>query len=354
MNPKRKAVAVAAAGTALGVAGLGVIAMPAGADAAPELPPVSAEALVESVFSAESPALSGTIELDNGLGLPAIPGAPALDMDSARVHNDGEGRSRLAMQDGGTERTIVHDGATVWNYDSASNTATKTTLPAEAATGHGMTGDGQVTDPTSAAKDVLQAVRQSSTVTVDGTARVADRAAYELVLTPKPTERTLLREVRVAVDSETRLPLRLAVLTHGTTEPALQVGFSDVEFGPQPAGLFRFTPPPGATVEERQADQGREHAPKTEAEPQFDAVGEGWDTVLVGEVPAELLTQQAPGSDDVNVRGLLGQIGKPVTGSFGSGHVISTNVGNALVTDDGRVAFGAVPEQVLIQTLGDR
>ena len=65
------------------------------------------------------------------------------------------------------------------------------------------------------------------TVAVDGTAEVAGRAAYQLVLTPLPTERTLLREVRVAVDAETRQPLQLTVLAQGSGEPALQVGFSE-------------------------------------------------------------------------------------------------------------------------------
>jgi hypothetical protein len=41
-----------------------------------------------------------------------------------------------------------------------------------------------------------------------------------------------------------------------------------------------------------------------------------------------------------------------VHGTWGSGYVIGTNVGNALLTSDGRVAIGFVPQQVLIQALG--
>jgi len=54
----------------------------------------------------------------------------------------------------------------------------------------------------------------------------------------------------------------------------------------------------------------------------------------------------------VDPKRLLSQFGKPVRGAFGSGYVITTKVGTALVTDDGRFAVGAVPEQVLIEALG--
>ena len=80
------------------------------------------------------------------------------------------------------------------------------------------------------------------------------------MLTPLPTERTLLREVRVAVDAETRQPLQLTVLAQGSGEPALQVGFSEIAYGPQDASLFTFTPPPGTTVQDAPAREGRRTA----------------------------------------------------------------------------------------------
>ncbi|WP_216209462.1 LolA family protein [Amycolatopsis aidingensis] len=373
MNPKKRAITVAAAGTALGVAGLGLIAMPAGAGSEPQLPEVSAEELVESAVTAEHPAFGGTVQVDNQLGLPTLPGMGPLELDAAEVHSNGQDASRLGLRDGSAERTIVHNGNTVWTYDSAENTATKLTLPAEAERKRDqLPRESELNgNPAELAATVLDRVRETSTVAVDGTATVADRPAYELVLTPKPSERTLLREVRVAVDAGTRMPLRLAVHTHGTTEPALQVGFSDISFGEQPAELFQFTPPAGATVTEENAtehhEKGREHAEGTkdakDAKDAADirAVGDGWDTTLVGSVPGEMLNQQfgaEEGRDDdrregrpADVRGLLQQLGKQVNGSFGTGYVISTKVGTALVTEDGRFAAGFVPEQVLIQAL---
>ncbi|MFF5987745.1 LolA family protein [Prauserella flavalba] len=348
MNPKKRAVTVAVAGTAIGAAGLAVMAMPAGAGEAPELPPVSAQELVSSVLRADVPALAGTVRIENDLGLPSMPGLPVLDADSARVYHDGDEGSRIALEQGSSELTVVQSGDTVWSYDSAENSATKLTVPAEARE-HRAHAEEEFSDPASAAGRMLDYVRQSSTVSVDGTASVADRPAYELVLTPKPTERTLLREVRIAVDSETRVPLRMSVLTNGTTEPALEIGFTDIDFAQQPANLFQFTPPQGATVTEERPQAHDERLPEG-AIGEFS--GEGWDTVYVGTVPAELTA--APGSEGRDVQGMLDQFGTRVSGDFGSGYAIETKVGTAIVTDDGRFAVGAVPQQVLTDALAQR
>ncbi len=56
----------------------------------------------------------------------------------------------------------------------------------------------------------LDAVAPYADVTVDGTARIAGRAAYQLVLTPTSTL-TLVGRIAVAIDAETRLPLRVQV-----------------------------------------------------------------------------------------------------------------------------------------------
>ncbi|NIJ10725.1 outer membrane lipoprotein-sorting protein [Saccharomonospora amisosensis] len=348
VNPKRRAVTVAVAGTAAGAVGLALLALPAGAGEAPELPPVSAENLVESVLRADAPALSGTVELDNRLGLPTVPGMPALEADSTRVFYDGSGRSRLAIQRDTSEYTVVHGKDVLWTYDSAENTVTRTPLTHDRAA---PPADSELADPATLTNRLLNEVRQSSTVAVDGTATVADRAAYELVLTPKPDERTLLREVRVAVDSETRLPLRVSAFTNGTTEPALRLGFTDISFGAQPAELFSFTPPQGAEVEQEQANGPR--GPRQHGEVAPEVVGSGWDTVLLTRMPAEIDTgHEAEAGGDL--RGMLEQVGQRVRGPYGSGYLIETTVATALITDDGRVAVGAVPEQVLTQALGRR
>jgi outer membrane lipoprotein-sorting protein len=357
MNRKRTAIAVAAAGTAAGLVGLAVLATPAGAGAAPPaLPAVSAQDLVASVLTAKAPAMSGSVQVEENLGLP-IPVLPTGGADgvSARVYSDGAGKGRISLAGGTNETTVVADGDSVWIWNSQNRSVRRIE--------HGQQDakkvPEQLADPTAAAQQLVKAMQEESTVAVDGTARIADRPAYQLLLTPKPTEKTLLREVRVAVDSETRIPLRLEVLANGQAEPALRIGFTEFNPGAQDASLFRFDVPQGASVTD--VKPGQQHLdPKAARDlfTQLDAkvVGTGWDTVLIGKVPADLLNTAAGVAgghgDRPDVSGLLRQFAKPVSGPFGSGWVVGTKVGAALITQDGRVAIGAVPEQVLIDALG--
>ncbi|WP_409185185.1 LolA family protein [Amycolatopsis sp. VS8301801F10] len=360
MDPKKKAITAAVVGTALGVGGLVVVAMPASAGDAPKLPQVSAEDLVQSVVTAKPAPFDGTVTVSNDLGLPkmatgAVPGAGALGVDSAQVFSDGTGKTKVSLTKGQAQETIIHNGNTVWDYDSKTNSATKTTIPGDVATKRNSY-EGKAVDPSTAAKELLAKVRESSNVAVDGTATVADRPAYELVLTPKPTERTLLREIRVAIDSQTRMPLRLSVLSNGTTAPALELAFSKIEFADQSADLFAFTPPKGAKVTEKQAKiDERDKALANEAMQAAKFVGDGWDTVVTGKVPADLVKakQQAQGEDKgADVQKMLSRFAKRVNGPWGSGYLFTTKVGGAVLTDDGRFAAGAVPEQVLYEALG--
>lgn len=347
MRSTRKAWLIAAAGSTAGLLGLGLIAMPAGAGTAPKLPDISAEKLTESVLTAKTPAMDGTIEVDNNLGLPQIPsagGSQPLDIDSAHVYTDGKDGKRASIQKGNDEQTLVTDGTTAWSWNSADRSATKISVDELRDGKHA--GQHAMNDPANAARKLVAEMRSSSTVRVDGTARVAERPAYELVLTPKPSERTLLREVRVAVDSATRLPLRFTLLANGTSEPALQLEFTEFNVAPQPAELFRFTPPAGAKVTEQQRP---EHKPSRHAQ-QPQVVGSGWDSVFV--MRGTGLGNAKPDSERTDPKALLDQVGKKVSGPFGNGWIIGTKVGNALITEDQRVAVGAVPEQVLIDALG--
>ncbi len=329
--------------TAIGVgaatiAALGFVVVPLAAAAQQQPPPVSPEELVSSVLTAEPGAFAGTGQLDNRLGLPALPGVPqsADGTSTARVAHDGGNRSRLALPTAQGERLVVNDGTTVWFWDSADRTVSK--VPASQVRDQRE----PVADPAEAARRMVESVRAFSTVTVDGTSTVAGRTAYELVLTPAPTERTLLREVRVAVDSERRLPLRLTVFAQGTGEPAMQAGFTEITFAPQDDALFGFTPPPGATVKEGGPGHNGDMPGQLRGAEEPTAVGEGWDTVLLSTVPEQSRGEVGP---------MLNNIATPVSGPWGSGRLISTAVASAIVTDDGRVAAGAVPEQVLTEAL---
>lgn len=379
MNTKTKATLGGAATVATaGVVGLVLMTVPAGAGPAPALPEVSPEALVGSVLEAKPAALHGTVQVQNDLGLPMLPQLPQLanGESEGQVWTDGAGKARVSLPYQNGERTLVTNGRTFWSYNSADRTATRydatetrSTDGKERGGEHGddRHGKGRAemapADPASASREIISAIRQFSTVQVDGTSTVAGRDAYQLVLTPKPSERTLLREVRVAVDDKLRMPLQLDVFTNGTPDPALRLGFADLDVGPQDPARFEFTPPEGTTVtepsEERPRAEIEKHGGKERGEQAMRevaprTVGEGWDTVLVANLPKEMLGSQNGASREdggTDPAELLRQFGKPVSGEFGRGWVVSTKVGSALVAQDGRVAAGFVPQQVLTTTL---
>lgn len=355
MINRKVTLAAAAAGVVTGAAGLSLLAMPAGAGQPPSLPAVSAETLVEQVLTAKPAAFGGTVEVDNKLGLPAISEIPQLadGKHSARIWTDGNGKLRLALPNGQSEQTIVDDGKTTWSWNSQDNEVTKSEHKADEKAEKPETGQKAI-DPATAAKEIVTQTKEFSDITVDGTARVANRAAYELVLTPKASEKTLVREVRIAVDSELKMPLRVAVLTNGAAEPAGTVGFSSINVGPQDPKLFEFTPPANAkvTTPEAKEAEAREKLPEAGLEaalqgedPQL--FGTGWDTVIGGRIPAEAMTQVP-----AEAQGLVDRFTKKVSGSWGSGKLFTTKVATILIADDGRVVAGAVPEQVLFDTIG--
>lgn len=332
-----KLATAALAVTAAGAIGLGVLTMSAGASAGPSLPPVSATDLVASVLTSKVPALGGTVTVHNALGLPPLPGvaAPLTQPESTfRVWSDGQGHDRLALPSRGGEQVFIEDGTTLWRYDSSSRTAT--VLEHGAAHQHPP-----VADPSQAARDLVEGLRKTSTVAVDGTSTVVGRPVYQLVLSPALTERTLLREVRVAVDSAIRVPLQLTVLTNGSPDPALQIGFSDLTLGAQDPALFHFTPPAGVKVE--RPDPAK--PPGQHGGDMIHTQGDGWDTVVLGQLPP---VQPGARTDPL---ALIQRIGHPTSGPWGQGWVVQTAVGTVLVSSDGRVAAGAVPQQVLNEAL---
>jgi hypothetical protein len=191
---------------------------------------------------------------------------------------------------------------------------------------------------------------------------VAGRPAYELVLEPRD-HGSLIGQVRIAVDGATHVPTEFQVVSNkGVT--AFDVAFQSFDpTRPDPA-QFRFNPPPHTKVIEKkgmgpeaQMSPGTpgqpagglpEHLPGQmahgtpggmQAAPHV--VGHGWDAVMVADLGRQAVQGlgQQPG-------GQLGQVlqALPVqSGSWGSGHAFQGTIFSAVLTNDGRVAVGAVP-----------
>ena len=329
-------------------AGVTVPRLADAADASAALPPRTAAQLLEDVSQAEVDGLSGTVVATSRLGLPELPstgeGGSAVSLTgllsgstTARVWKAGDDRSRVAVDAPFAEYDVVRDGSDVWTFDSASSDVTHLVLPE----GTQPPADQPPTAPepsgTATPQDVaerlLSFVEPTTTVTVGRAEEVAGRAAYELVLEPKD-ELTLVDEVRLAVDGETSVPLRVQAFGVGQREPAVEVAFTSVRFAVPDDSVFDFTPPSGSTVTERSLEElaGAAGAPDTTA-PQPSALpqvlGEGWSTVV------ETSGVQLPDS----AQGLFGQLSTTVPG----GRAVTSALLSVLLTDDGRMLVGAVP-----------
>jgi len=329
---------------------------------AANLPDKSPEDVLAMLADSSVQAFSGSFQQTSDLGLPALPSgaggqggdglAQAVELatgdHTGRIYVGGEHTARVQVMDSFSERDLVVNGQDAWVYDSHDNSAVHLTLPHHA-TGADPAARGQVATPEALAKKFVDAAGPTTALSVDQNVTVAGRDAYQLVLTPR-TDQTLVGSVAIAVDGETGFPLRVTVDAHGQHDPAFQVAYTSFTLGKPDPARFEFTPPAGASVEQKTVpDQpaagfqwmpgsgsaGGSTAPSGPA-PTVD--GKGWDAVVV--VPA--------GTADPKAEPLLAQMTQAVDG----GRLLSTDLVNVLVTNDGRVLVGSVPVERLQAVAG--
>ena len=331
------------------------------ANAKAPLTAISAQDLLVKVGEAKVDGLSGTVVQNADLGIPAIPGGSGSaggqltsllsGSHTMRVWYGAPDQARVAVNDEYAETDVVANGTDVWTYDSRAKTATHTTLPADAAKGDRKAPEGAPQTPQQAAQELLAKLTPTTDVRVDPDVTVAGQAAYDLVLTPKDGA-SLVKQVRIAVDGANYVPLRVQVFGSGD-KAALDVAYTDIAFGQPEAQMFSFNPPAGTkvtekAVPERKAPTAAEkkdlEARKAQAQKDTTVVGSGWSSVVVTKLPSGA----ADGND--TLKGFLGQL-KPVSGSWGSGRELDGTIVTAILTDDGRLAVGAVGGDVVAAAL---
>ncbi|MFF9913960.1 outer membrane lipoprotein carrier protein LolA [Streptomyces sp. NPDC013457] len=382
----RYVVPLAVAGVAAATIGL-VPALAASGD--PDLPEITAQQLIEKIAASDTQTLSGTFKVTTDLGLPSVAGladsfaggSPSGGSSSVdpqerltqlvsgthtlRVAADGPEKQKLTIVDGSDEYSLIHNGDDVWAYDSASNEVfhekgDASDRPAEEKELPGT--------PKELADEVLKAAGDTTSITVGGTAKVAGRDAYQLVIKPKQGGSTV-DSVKIAVDAKTGTPLKFTLASVEGGKPVVDAGFTKVDFARPAASTFDFKAPKGAKVTEGAAGadgaDGAAHGKAPEdLEKEFDGlfggmvpgaggagaegmnvIGEGWTTIAKIDTGAPApKTGEAP----QEVQGFLDALGDKVSGKFGSGTVFKTKLVNALMTDDGKVYVGAVTKQALV------
>jgi outer membrane lipoprotein-sorting protein len=322
-----------------------VIVTPLAAGAT-DLPVKSPSDVLRLVASSDTRSFSGTVEQSSDLGLPSLPStsggsqeasaADALELaladHTAKVWVDGPTKVRVQVLDRLAERDAYRDGSDLWLYDSKGKKASHATIPAHEK--ESPSPDATSLTPSQLAQRFLDAVDPSTKVTLGDPVKIADRDAYDLVLTPK-AETTLVGSVSIAIDGKTGIPLKVSVTARGASAPAFEAGFTAFSTDRPDASVFSFTPPKGATVTEQKLPTRADAAAATGAHPKPTVTGEGWSTIVslpAGSAPASM-------ADDP----LFTQLTQPVDG----GRALSASLLSVLVTSDGRVLAGAVPVSAL-------
>ncbi|MFD9467364.1 outer membrane lipoprotein carrier protein LolA [Streptomyces sp. NPDC060027] len=393
---RRKAARYVVPVAVVGVAAATIGLVPALADSGdPDLPKVTAQQLIEKIAKSDVQQLSGTVKISTDLGLPnlgglessfasgaargdggssADPQSKLLELASGthtlRVAADGPDKGKVSLLEGAAEYSVIHNGKDVWGYDSKSNEVYHATSAESGGAGEKAPRDVPAT-PKGLADEALKAVDETTSVTVDGTAHVAGRDAYRLVIKPRQSGSTV-GAISIAVDARTGLPLKFTLTPASGGAAVVDAGFTRVDFSKPAASTFAFTPPKGAKVTEGDEREGLKGGKPKElrggtwkgaekARPQAEEglaggldglkiIGEGWNSIAEFETGGEGLPTGASGSTgNSDVDGFLNSLGDHVTGTFGSGTVFSTRLVNALITDDGKVYAGAVTKAALVK-----
>jgi outer membrane lipoprotein-sorting protein len=337
----------------------GTLATNLTASADPDLPPRTAAQLLVDVQRAQLAHLSGTVVQSADLGLPDLSvlgggagGSTSLQSVVAGTHTwrvwyGGEQQQRLALVGSLGESDVVRNGRDVWLWSSDDRTAVHYRLPEHDESDTPVPGptDLPVT-PEQAAERALAALDPTTKVTTSGAAVVAGRDAYELVLTPRDSS-SLVASVRISVDAERHLPLRVRAYSTKRPNPAFEVGFTSIDFDRPEARQFTFNPPPGTTVTEGRAPAKPAAPTRPEGAGAPTVVGRGWGAVAVGSLPPGALSS---GSGDAQAQGLLRSLPR-VSGAWGSGRLLAGTLFSAVLTDDGRYAVGAVTPERLYAAL---
>jgi outer membrane lipoprotein-sorting protein len=381
----RYAVPVAVAGVAAATIGL----VPALADSGdPSLPSITAQQLLANIAGSKVQAVNGTVQVTTDLGLPsalsggaagslfqgaATPGKAGGDSTSPaapqaqltqlligshtlHVAADGPDRQKVSLIEPAAEYSVIRNGTQLWAYDSQSNQAYHQTLPQQRDQQRGrhspQAPDGSDMTPQDIAKQLLKEADGTASITVEGTARVAGRSAYELVVRPQHAPNTTVGAIRVAVDAKTWVPLKTTVDPRGGGKAVFDIHYTKVSFTAPAASTFDFKPGKGVKVTQggNSADHADRHGTSKDNQdkPSGDStvIGKGWDSIAVfktsGGLPAK-----APSNGKSSADALLNDFGKRVTGRFGSGTLFHTRLVNVLMTDKGTVYAGAVTQSAL-------
>jgi outer membrane lipoprotein-sorting protein len=331
------------------VAGLAATGLFKASASSESLPQTTPTALIAAVQDNHVDGFSGTVVSHVSLGLPELPTVTSVDESTSfgdllsgshtmQVWYGGFDKQRVAMLGPTDETDLFRNGRNVWQWSSADRVALHAVLPARSHLAGGSPLVPSSLTPGALARRVLGAMDASTDVSVDTDRTVADRSAYELVLTPQAVT-TKVGSVHISVDGATKVPLGVQVYPRDESTPAIDISFTSIRFAAQPDRNFVFSPPPGAAIRQvHPAHSSIDHA--------VTAAGSGWTSVVQLTGETDEVAKYARG-------GLVRQL-TPVSGTWGRGRLLDSSLLSVLVTTDGRVFAGAVDPAELYAAAGTK
>ncbi|MGH8792497.1 MAG: LolA family protein [Stackebrandtia sp.] len=349
------------AGALLIATGTGIFM--AGAD--DDLPERTAEDLFEAVQNADVEGYVGTIEQTSDLGMPdlgldsANPASLSPGSHEFGVWSDSSGNMRASAEGDLAESSIVVNDSDMWAFNKELGLAGHSVLPEDLA---GLPASplsplsalaGFSGDPAQTADSVLSVVEDVDDLelTTDGVETIAGRDAYGLLIEPK-AEDVLVDAMRLVVDAETGLPLQTQLFSQGKETPAFENVFKNLELEVPDADVFEFEPPEGVEVVEGAVSEVLGTLQGVALGGDATAIGSGLETISVSELDQQELLDQlaALGVDTSAVDDALSTL-EPVSGDWGSGKLLQTDLFNVLLSDDGVIAAGAVSPEMLYEVV---
>lgn len=326
-----------------------------------------AAAIHHSLLGPRVTGVSARVRFSNHL-LPsgALPdnGQPLLAGATGRLWATG-GKARLELQADNGDTEIGFDGKTIVVYNVATNTAYEMAVPSHAgaqhadAQHHGVPSIGRIQQ---ALDKLAQHVVLSGAIAGD----VAGQPSYTVRVSPKH-DGGLLGAVELAFDANRAVPLRIAVLSQGDSNPVLALSVTDISFGSVPASDLAVHLAPGAKIVRVHPPQAPAHHTGSAHTPEvvgaaavahavpfalnaptslvgvprqgvrlIDGSGAPAAMVVYGHgLGAIVLVEQQVGARDAGPLGSLPRVS--VNGA--SGHELATALGTAIQFDRGGVRY---------------
>lgn len=369
---------------AIAVIGLAAVLPPllASASNPPTLPPLSVSAILAKAANSKVSTYTGDLVLTDALGLPA---GLTTDISSSDSPSGGQTSLLSALLNGPTTGTIfvngphqqrlevvdpdgqsgeydiIHNGSTLWIYDSATMTVAEGSLSrgSKNTSANSMSGRAQpvrqLLTPATVAR-WLSRLSPSTKITSASNALVAGQAAYQVSFSPRSAA-SLISRVTLSVDASNGFPLRASIYARGARSPAVSLGFTSIDFAPPAADNFNFTPPPGATVKELfskarsspavSSGSGRVAGVSTPARGHL--IGSGWDVAV--EFPNGLDYLEKSASVAKLYKTLEPSL-PTVSTSAGSARLLHTTLLNVLILPSGEILAGPVSPAALAADVG--